>query len=229
MTERELEAAVANLSPRRHALYEAIHEHGPLTVREIMEREVGGPAKKASLSDLLRPLRAEGLITSAGLRNVGRHLAVLWRTTDAADVEEAAEQYRADEMEAAARVREHGSEAAKSELFRRWQTGDWDEWYHAREKLSRLAMLVPVLEPMAFWEAAPEEDVPYALADLRRLHAAVGALIEEFEAREADVKLQVKVENIANTNGRFPGERRTYRAKARRMARNLVPRDDGTR
>ena len=77
MTERELEIAVANLSPRRHALYQAIHDHGPLTVREIMEREVGGPAKKASLSDLLRPLRAEGLITSAGLRNVGRHLAVL--------------------------------------------------------------------------------------------------------------------------------------------------------
>jgi hypothetical protein len=222
MTEKELQDAIAAMPPGRRAIYEIIRERGPVTIREIVEAQHGHPSRKASLTDRLKPLQRDGLIYSPGKRRVKDRDVLLWVATPAPDIERWVHCYQEETRRRLAEGRQRrGSHQRRAQEFRRLQTGDYDEWYTARERLVWLAQVLPTIEAAQFWEAAPPEDREDVIEDLAEIQEWISRVYDAYLDRAEDDQLRERVAKLRATNGRTPEEAAAFRRKANRLSRRL--------
>jgi len=85
--------------------------------------------------------------------------------------------------------------------------GSYSTWLTKRKNIVTLAQNAAQTEPMAFWKAAPLDEIGETMEDLIDAYEALGRTISAFDQRMLDEKQVEKIEKmVADTRGRSGGE-----------------------
>ena len=112
--------------------------------------------------------------------------------------------------------------AGRAEQHRKMEHGDYETWYRTRRRLIELARTAAGVEPMAFWNQAPSDELAETLEELLDARDAIVAVIEAIEIRNADDAIRAKIDLLREENGRTPGEIATARRLIKRQERKIV-------
>jgi hypothetical protein len=203
MTDDAHARLVGALKGKRRRVYDVIVEHGPVTQREI-HGHLGGRSGGVSLGEYLRPLGAHGLIRDAGERKESRSPSRLWEAVPAAEVEQAARRWKAQGQTPKERLENH----------RALKPGSHSDFYHCRDRLLELTVLLARIEPMVFWEAAEGADLDELYDDLSGLGDWLDRITRAIDQRRDYDGKRAKIAKLRATNGRTSAEAKAYRRKA---------------
>jgi len=167
-----------------------------------------GRVRHGLTRELIR-LQALGL-----LRRVGRGTPKRYQVVPLAEIEEAVRRY---ELRGKRRKRRR-SMAARIEELRDYKHGDYSEWYRVHRRVLELTDYVSKqISRMAFWHAAPKDELARTAQDLADLQEALDLAFECLKMRADDDALLAKIEKLCATSGRKGAELETARALARRL------------
>lgn len=212
MTKSEYEAIVAKLQPNDRAM---LTEMGRLRgnasaadIRHVTHGPKTGKPLEYGLTREFGRLQAAGLIRQVG-RNPGRYSPV-----PLVEVEEAASHYRLKKKRTTKR---RGSRNRLAEL-RVYAHGDYSEFYRVHRRVIELSEYVSHhVVRMAFWAAAPKDELARVVDELADLRDAIDSAVACLGQRTDDDALLDKISKLEATNGRTAAEAETARTLAARL------------
>jgi hypothetical protein len=207
MKDAEFQRVLAAMPRGRRRVFDVIRNcPQPVTQRDL-HRLLAKTSRKVKFTDMLTPLARAGLIRAAGQkRDGGRAAATLWEATPLPAIERERARYAADHS--------GPSHSERIADLRRMERGDFGDWYRARRRVVELSQLMTEIEPMTFWEAAPDEDLTLVDEELAQLEAWVRRVRDARVARQEDDATRTKIAQLRETDGRTPSEAEAFRRKA---------------
>lgn len=149
-----------------------------------------------------------------GVGPPGRENPARYEPVKPADVEETASNYRLKKKRTKKR---RGSRNRLAEL-RTYEHGDYSEFYRVHRRVIELSDYVShQLVKMAFWAAAPKDELARVVDELADLRDAIDAAIVCIKQRTDDDVLLDKIAKLENTQGRTEPEAATARALAAKL------------
>ena len=130
------------------------------------------------------------------------------------EVEEAAQHYRLKKK----RARKRRSPRNRLTELRVYEHGDYSEFYRVHRRVIELSDYVSHhLVKMAFWAAAPKDELARVVDELADLRDAVDAAVACLQQRTDDDALLEKIAKLEETHGRTDAEAATARALAAKL------------
>lgn len=211
MNDSDYNALVGRLHANERAMLAEAQRLGRASVAELRPVTKGPKTGKPMAYGLTRELQA--LQESGLLRRVGRNPAV-YEPVKAADVENAVLVYNARKR----RSRKRRSTRSRIVELRTYEHGEYSEWYRVHHRLIESTEYIGrQLSRMAFWEAAPKEDLARSVDDLADLVDAIDQAIVCLKERAEDDAILAKIEKLEKTKGRSAAESESARALARKL------------
>jgi hypothetical protein len=212
MTRDEYEALIAKLDPNDHAILAEIKRLGRATmsgVRHVTRAPKTGKPMEYGLTRERDRLERAGLI-----RRVPRTRPTEYEAVSTSAVEEAAREFELRKK----RTRKRRSSRQRLVELRAYEHGDYSEFYRVHRRVIELGDYVGHhITRMAFWEAAPKDDLSRVATELGELRDAIDTAFVCLKQRADDDDLLAKIEKLEATNGRTPAERETARSLALRL------------
>lgn len=213
MTESEYDEIIASLQPNDRAMLDEMRRvRGALSASELRHVTNGPKTGKPLEYGLTREfdrLQARGLI-----RQVAKGPA-RYETVPPAEIEDAASNYRLKKKRRAKKRR--GSRNRIVEL-REYEHGDYSEFYRVHRRVIELSEYVAQqLVKMAFWAAAPKDELARVVDELAELRDAIDTALAYLKQRTEDDDLLAKIAKLENTDGRTAPEAETARALATKL------------
>jgi hypothetical protein len=212
MNQPDYDALVQGLGTNERAILDEMRRRGKASapdLRPVTRGPKTGLPLAYGLTRELRTLEERGLI-----RRVGRGTPARYEAVKPADVEEAVQVYNVRKRKSRKR---RGPRSRIVEL-RAYEHGEYSEWYRVHRRLIESTEYIGHhLSRMAFWEAAPKEDLARSVDDLADLLDAIDQAITCIKERADDDALLAKAEKLEKTDGRTAAEADSARALARKL------------
>lgn len=212
MTESEYENLVASLPRNEQAILAEIKRlRSGASASELRHVTIGPKTGKPLEYGLTREL---GRLQSAGLvRQVAKKPA-RYGAVPLAEVEQAASAARLKDKR---RKKRRSSRHRLTEL-RAYQHGDYSEFYRVHRRVIELSDYIShQLVKMAFWAAAPKDELARVVDELGDLRDAIDAALVCLKQRTDDDDLLDKIAKLEVTTGRTAPEAATARALANKL------------
>jgi hypothetical protein len=212
MTETEYKEIVASLQANDRAMLEEMRRvRGASSASELRHVTRGPKTGKPLEYGLTREfdrLQRHGLIRQVA-KNPARYEPV-----PPAEVEEAAGTYRLKKK----RTRKRKSSRNRLVELRAYEHGDYSEFYRVHRRVIELSDYVShQFVKMAFWAAAPKDELARVVDELGELRDAIDAAVACLKQRTDDDDLLAKIAKLENTHGRTAPEAATARALAAKL------------
>jgi hypothetical protein len=212
MDKPQYDALVNSLGANERKMLEATRGLGKATasdLRPVTKSPNTGKPLAYGLTRELQRLEQSGL-----LRRVGRGTPARYEAVKAAEVEDAAKHYAIRKR----RTRRRRSKRARLVELRAYEQGDYSEFYRVHRRVLELTDYVAHhITRMAFWAAAPKEDLARTAQDLADLLDAVDEALTCLKERGDDDALLAKIEKLEATDGRTAPEAASARAIAQKL------------
>ena len=213
MEKTEYEGLVAGLGENERAILEEARRRGKASVRllrPVTKSPSTGAPLAYGLTRELRKLQELGL-----LRQVKPAHPAHYEAVPLAQVEEAAKRY---ELRGKRKRKRRRSPSARIAELRIYEHGDYSEFYRVHRRVVELTDYVGrYITKMAFWAAAPKDDLARTAQDLADLQEALDQAFACLKQRADDDDLLAKIEKLSVESGRTPGEIENARTLARRL------------
>jgi len=212
MTESEYNEIVAGLQRNDRAMLEEMKRlRRGASASDLRQVTVGPKTGKPLEYGLTREfarLQSAGLIRLAA-KNPSRYVPV-----PLAEVEEAANHYRLKKK----RTKKRRSSRNRLTELRVYEHGDYSEFYRVHRRVIELSDYVSHhLVKMAFWAAAPKDELARVVDELADLRDAVDAAVACLSQRTDDDALLEKIAKLEETHGRTAPETATARSLAAKL------------
>jgi hypothetical protein len=197
------------------ALQEALPTAGWRTSKGLPFTAVG-----MEVRTLRRRLAELGLIQPAGKTASG---AAMHKATPEGQVEAAARKF-ANALKRTKKRKARGlSPAAKLAEMRKMVPGEWSQFDKTRKTILRLGPALEAVEPMAFWESAPADELEWVRQEIEDLVEWGQRALEAMQTRQEDDATRRKLAKLrdANTAGRTEHEIVAARRAAEKLAERL--------
>lgn len=219
MDRGEYEALVERLPRNERAMLEETRRLGTATATDLrpvtIAPKTGEPMAYGLTRELLK-LQELGL-----LRQVAKGPPRRFEAVPASQVEDAQRQFDVRKR----RSRKRPSKRQRLIELRAYEHGDYSEFYRVHKRLiESTEYIAHHITKMAFWEAAPKEDLARTAQDLADLLDAVDQALVCLKQRADDDDLLARIEKIEDTTGRTAPEAETARALARRLRKQYEDR-----
>jgi hypothetical protein len=215
--------------PRLRQALEAYRERGPMIDKQLQaalptaawRTSNGEPFGDVGME--VRRLRyrlAElGLIQPAG-RIRG---AAIYKATPTGQAEATAKRFATALKRGKKRKRRGPSPAAKLTEMRKMSRGDWSQFDRTRKTILRLGPALEAVEPMAFWEAAPADELNWVRQEIADLVEWGQRALEAIDTRQEDDSTREKIAKLLdpNTAGRTDAEIASARRLAEKFRKRL--------
>ena len=212
MNQTEYDALVGGMGKNERAIVEEMRRRGKATAPDLRPVTIGpktGLPLAYGLTRELRALEEHGLI-----RRVGRTTPAAYEAVRPADVENAVQVYSVRKR----RSKKRRSVRSRIVELRANEHGDYTEFHRVHRYLVESSeYLTHHLSRMAFWEAAPKEDLAKSVDDLADLIDAIDQALTCLKARADDDAILAKVEKLEKTKGRTTAESESARALGRKL------------
>ena len=212
MDQPDYDALVGRIGTNERAMLEETRRRGKATVSQM--RPVTKGAKTGlplayGLTRELRTLEEHGLI-----RRIGRTTPAVYEAVRPGDVENAVQVYSVRKR----RSKKKRSARSRIVELRVKEHGDYSEFYRVHRYLvESTEYIAHHLSRMAFWQAAPKEDLARSVDDLANLLEAIDQALTCLKERADDDAILAKVEKLEKTKGRTAAETESARAIARKL------------
>lgn len=211
MNESDYNVLVARMDRNARAMLAEAQRLGKATVAQLRPVTKGAKTGLPMAYGLTRELLA--LQETGLLRRIGRNPAT-YEAVKAADVENAVLVYNARKR----RSRKRKSSRSRIDELRTYEHGEYSEFYRVHRRLIESTEYIGrYLSRMAFWEAAPKEDLARSVDDLADLVEAIDQALVCLKERADDDAILAKVEKLEKTKGRTAAETESARALARKL------------
>lgn len=215
--------------PRLRQALDAYRQRGAMTDKELeaalptteWRTKKGRPftATGMEVRTLRRRLAEVGLIQPAGKTPTG---AAVYKATPEGQIEAAAKKFAAHAEKAKKRKPRGQSPAAKLAEMRRLAPGQWSQFHRTRKTILQLGPALEAIETMAFWEAAPPDELEWVRQEISDLVEWGQRALEAIETRQQDDAIRRKIGKIRdNTAGRSEHEIVSGRRLADKLAERL--------
>lgn len=208
----EYESLVASLGDNERAMLAEIKRVGKATAPEL-RHVTKSPTTGAPLAYGLT--REVNRLLEAGLvRQLGRKSPRRFEVVPLAAVEEAANVYGLRKK----RSKKRKSPKQRLVELRTLEQGDYSEFYRVHRRVIELSEYVSRnITRMAFWEAAPKDDLSQVVQELADLREAVDDALACLKQRAEGDDVLTKIAKLQATHGRTPAEKETALALARKL------------
>jgi hypothetical protein len=216
--------------PRLRQALEAFRKRGPMTDKELeaalptaeWRTNKGLPftAVGMEVRTLRRRLAELGLIQPAGRETTG---AAIYKATPTGQAEAAARKF-ANALKYGKKRKGRGpSPAARLAEMRKMTPGEWSQFDRTRRTILRLGPALEAIEPMAFWEAAPPDELEWVRQEIEELVEWGQRALEAVKTRQEDDATRRKIAKLRdpNTSGRTEHEIAAARRRADKLAERL--------
>lgn len=219
MDKTDYEALVGGLPPNERSMLEETRRLRTATASDLRPVTRSPSTGKPLAYGLTREL---GRLQELGLvRTVGRSSPTRYEAVSPGEVEETARVYSIRKR----RTRKRRSKRSRIVELRAYEQGDYSEFYRVHRRVLELTDYVGHhITRMAFWAAAPKEDLARTAQDLADLLDAVEEALTCLKQRADDDDLLGKIEKLEATDGRTAPEAATARAMARRLRKQYEDR-----
>lgn len=212
MTESEYNKIVAGLQRNDRAMLEEMRRTGSASSASDLRHVTVGPKTgkplEYGLTREFERLQALGLV-----RQVAKNPA-RYKPVQPAEVEEAVSNYRLKKK----RTKKRRSSRTRLVELRAYEHGDYSEFYRVHRRVIELSDYVSrQLVKMAFWAAAPKDELARVVEELGDLRDAIDAAVVCLKQRTDDDALLDKIAKLENTQGRTAPEAATARALAAKL------------
>lgn len=212
MTESEYDKIVEDLQRNDRAMLEEMRRTASASSASDLRHVTVGPKTgkplEYGLTREFERLQALGLI-----RQVAKN-PTRYKPVQAAEVEEAVSNYRLKKK----RTKKRRSSRNRLVELRAYEHGDYSEFYRVHRRVIELSDYVSrQLMKMAFWEAAPKDELARVVEELGDLRDAIDAAVACLRQRTDDDALLDKIAKLENTQGRTAPEAATARALAAKL------------
>lgn len=212
MTESEYNEIVERLQRNDRAMLEEMRRlRRPASASDLRRVTVGpktGKPLEYGLTREFERLQAVGLIRLAA-KNPSRYAPV-----PIAEVEEAANHFRLKKK----RTKKRRSSRNRLTELRAYEHGDYSEFYRVHRRVIELSDYVSHhLVKMAFWAAAPKDELARVVDELADLRDAVDTAVACLSQRTDDDALLEKIAKLEQTHGRTAAEAATARSLAAKL------------
>lgn len=214
----QLERAMQTRTGMERRVYDSLRQHGRLTDRQL--RELLG-SRGSGPRDALAKLLPTGLVRYAG-RAAAPGRPMQYEATPPAQVEAAAERYAVRKPK---RQRRRASVGARIRELRGMAPGDFRDWHAARQRILSQTKLLTNVEPMAFWEVVPLDELEMILDEVRELRDWTEGVIAAIAERAEHESVKKKIGKLRATDGRTPQEKETARRLEEKLRRKLIVRE----
>lgn len=218
MTKDEYEGIVAGLDPNDRAMLATARQLGTASVSELRPvtrgRKTGKPMEYGLTRELER-LQTAGLLRQVG-KNPARYAAV-----PMGEVEDAKERFALRKK----RKKKRKTNRSRIIELRTYEHGDYAEFYRVHRRLIELGEYVGVQIPkMAYWQAAPKDDLAQIAHELVTLRSAIDDALLCLKERADDDELLAKIQKLEGENGRTGPELEAFKAAAQKLRRQYEQR-----
>lgn len=214
MTQDEYDAIVAKLDPNDRAILAEAKHLGTATVSELRPVTRGpktGKPMEYGLTRELKRLQEKGLLRIVEKKPKRRYAAV-----PVAEVEDAADRYALRKK----RKTKRKTNRSRMADLRTYEHGDYAEFYRVHRRVVELAEFVGVqITKMAYWRAAPKDDLAQVATELIALRNAIDDAMMCLKERADDDEALAKIEKLEATSGRTGPEAETFKATAQKLRR----------
>jgi hypothetical protein len=217
MTTDERDSYLASCAPQIRVMYEAMSNGETWSASEL--RNHGGFPRGDGLTRELRKLMEAGLIRYHGRDSSRPRSARVYKIVPLDQVEQAAADFKAPKRK---RRRRQVRVEERVDPARMRQSGEYRTWYSVRKRVQTTIDLLVQVDNMAFWNAAPEDELEAVLKDLEVLIVWAETASESIALRFGDDALVEKIEKMRNHNGRTPAEIETFNRMADKLSRRLA-------
>jgi hypothetical protein len=211
MDKPDYDALIESLGPNEQAMLTETRRRGKATasdLRPVTRSPKTGKPLAYGLTRELRRLEERGLV-----RRVGRDTPARYEAVRPEDVEDAAHVYSVRKR----RSRKRRSRRSRIIELRAYEHGDYSEFYRVHKRLHESTEYIGHhITRMAFWAAAPKEDLARTVDDLADLIDAVDQAVTCMKERADDDALLAKIEKL-EAPGRTGPEAATARALAQKL------------
>jgi hypothetical protein len=218
MTKDDYDKLIAKLDPNDRAMLEEAKRLGVASVATLRPVTVGpktGEPLAYGLTRELRRLQEKGLLRQVEKRPA-RYSAV-----PISEVEDAAERY-ANKRKRSTKRKTNRSRMAD---LRTYEHGDYAEFYRVHRRVVELGEYVRVqITKMAYWQAAPKDDLAQVAFELIALREAIDDAMTCLKERVDDDELAARIEKLEATNGRTGPEAEAFKTTAERLRRQYEQR-----
>lgn len=219
MTQDEYDGLVARLDPNDRAMLMETKRRGAATVSDLRPVTRGpktGKPMEYGLTRELHRLQAKGLI-----RLVEKKPKAKFAPVPLSEIEDAADRY-ASRRKRATKRRTNRSRIAD---LRTYEHGDYAEFYRVHRRVVELGEYVRAhITKMAYWDAAPKEDLAQVATELIALHDATADAMQCLKERADDDELRARIEKLEAVDGRTGREAQSFRETAQRLWRQYEQR-----
>lgn len=212
MDKAQYDALVDALKPNEQRMLEAARRLGKATASDLRPFTRSSNTGKPLAYGLTRELQR--LQESGLLRTVGPGAPARYEAVKRADVEEAAKVYAIRKR----RTKKRRTKRARLVEIRAYEPGDYSEFYRVHRGVLQLTdYIAHHITRMAFWAAAPKENLARTAQDLADLLDAVDEALACLKERAEDDALVAKIEKLEAVDGRTGPEAATARAIAQKL------------
>jgi len=212
MDKADYDTLVEGLGPNERRMLEETRRLGKATasdLRPVTRSPKTGKQLAYGLTRELQRLEELGL-----LRRVGRGTPTRFEAVPPAGIEEAANVYAIRRR----RTRKRRSKRSRLVELRAYEQGDYSEFYRVHRRVLELTDYIGHhITRMAFWAAAPKEDLARTVQDLADLLDALDEALACLKQRGDDDDLLAKIEKLEATHGRTTPEAATARSLAQKL------------
>jgi hypothetical protein len=211
MNQDHYDALVAGLGSNERGMLDVARRLGKAKVSELRPATVGRKTGLPLAYGLTRELRA---LEAAGLLRRVKGVPARYEAVKPAEVEDAAHFYSVRKR----RSRKKRSARSRIVELRANEVGNYSEFYRVHRYLVEATEYITHhLSRMAFWEAAPKEDLARSVDDMANLIEAVDQALTILKERADDDALIAKIEKLEKDKGRTAAEKEAAQALARRL------------
>lgn len=219
MTQDDYEALVARLDPNDRAMLAEAKRLGTATVSDLRPVTKGpktGKPMEYGLTRELQRLQEKGL-----LRLVEKKPKARYAPVPVSEVEDAVERYALRKK----RKTKRKTNRSRMAEIRTYEHGDYAEFYRVHRRVVELGEYVGVhITKMAYWQAAPKDDLAHVAAELIALRDAIDDAMMCLKERADDDEALAKIAKLEATNGRSGPEAEAFKAVAQKLRRQYEQR-----
>jgi sugar-specific transcriptional regulator TrmB len=213
MTKDDYKTLVEKLDRNDRAMLEEAKRLGTATasdLRPVTRAPKTGKPMEYGLTRELRRLQEKGLLRQVD-KTPARYAAV-----PVAEVEDAAERY----AQRTIRKKKRKTNRSRMADLRAYETGDYAEFYRVHRRVIELGEFVGVqIRKMAYWRAAPKDELAQVAAELISRRAAIDDAMVCLKERADDDETLARIEKLEATDGRTGPEADQFRETAERLRR----------
>ncbi len=214
MRQEDYDALVAKLDSNDRAMLAETKRLGTATVSELRPVTRGpktGKPMEYGLTRELHRLQEKGL-----LRQVEKKPKAKFAAVPLAEVEDATERYALRKK----RKTKRKTNRSRMADVRTYEHGDYAEFYRVHRRVVELGEYVAVhITKMAYWQAAPKDDLAQVATELIALRDAIDDAMMCLKERADDDEALARIEKLEATNGRTGAEAESYKEVARKLRR----------